>query len=395
LHYVEGLSQREIAALLGLPVSTVNNRMHTGRSVLRREFQHAATAALRRSRLPSRFADRMGAILRIRGPVVDVQFDVANLPHVLETIALRDEARRCDAILEVVQRRGHGVVRCLATSPESFVPGTRTKRAEALVGAGSIRDSRAAIAALSEGRGRHSRFQETGIKAIDLLCPLVVGGTVAIAGDPRAGKLVLVQELARRLAQLSGGIGVFSFVGLAERPWARQVSAAMEVQTAAPDLAFFLGTDGRDEPVTPDDVPVDAFIHISRALAERRIYPAIDPLRSWSRYLTPDVVGRGHCVTAQSARGILDQLASTPPAGDSAGPEDSRLPTARAWKLQLYLSQPFFVAEPFTKLEGAWVTKRETISMCREILDGKHDHTPPLAFHFAGAKPRAIGTSDE
>jgi RNA polymerase sigma-70 factor (ECF subfamily) len=124
LHYLEGLSQRGIAALLGLPVTTVNNRMHEGRLTLRRELLRATTRFPRGSRLPVRFTDRLGAILRIRGPVVDVRFEIADLPDVLETLTVRDDVHKRDAILEVVQRRGRGVVR-VWPRPPSRSPGAR------------------------------------------------------------------------------------------------------------------------------------------------------------------------------------------------------------------------------------------------------------------------------
>lgn len=375
LHYIEGMSQRRIAALLGLRVTTVNNRMHEGRVRLRHELLDAAGQALRSSQLPARFADRVGTILRIRGAVVDVRFEDADLPEVLETIELRGEAHRRQALLEVVQRRGHGIVRCLATPPERITLGMRESPREA-------------IAALSPGRTGSASLLETGIKAIDLLCPIAAGGTVAITGDPGVGKLVLVQELARRLAEHRGGIGVFTFVRLAERPWARDVAAANAVLASGPDLTFFLATSERDEPHDPADLPVETLIHLSRSRAEHRIYPAIDPTRSWSRLLTTAHVGPRHVATARAVRGALGRLSE--PFGSGGVPRDEG-PARRPWMLQLYLSQPFYVSQPFTGMEGAWVPTRTTVAMCRQILDGRYDQTSPEAFWFVGARPREAG----
>lgn len=387
LHYIEGLSQREIAALIGLPVTTVNNRMHEGRRALRRELVERAAHALRRSRLPVRFADRVGTILRVCGPVVDVRFEVADLPEVLETISLRSEAHKCDAILEVVQRRGHGVVRCLATSPERIATDRRVRGRERPASGRSPGSARAAILALHGRRAEAPSFLETGIKAIDLLCPIGTGGTVAIVGDVGVGKLVLVQELARRLAGLRGGLGVFTFVHLAEQPWARDVAAAMEVLASRPNLTFFLAAAEREERPDPTGESVDTLIHLSRDRAEHRIYPAIDPLRSRSSLLTAATVGRRHVEIAGAVRDLVRRFGPESPSGEEVRREPDVL-ADRAWKLQLYLSQPFFVAQPFTKVEGTWVRLPDTLAVCRQILDGRHDEVPREAFWFVGGKPR-------
>lgn len=214
-----------------------------------------------------------------------------------------------------------------------------------------------------------------------------VGGTVAVVGDAGVGKLVLVQELARRLTDVRGGIGVFTFVRLAEQPWARDVAAATEVLASATDLTFFLAGAERDELHDDAKLPVDTLIHLSRSRAERRIYPAIDPILSRSGLLTPALAGRRHWATAEAVRGALERLGADDPCGSEGKTGDDVL-GARAWKLQLYLSQPLFVAQPFTRVEGEWVPRRDTVSMCREILDGRQDQVPPEAFWFVGGRPR-------
>jgi F0F1-type ATP synthase beta subunit len=331
----------------------------------------------------------VGTILRARGPVVDVQFEIADLPDVLENIVLRDDTHKREAILEVVQRRGHGVVRCLATSAERIPTGMRARRSEVEAAKKSPAEARAAIASMHHARARGTKFLETGIKAIDLLCPLCTSGSVAIVGDAGVGKLVLVQELARRLTDLRGGIGVFTFVRLSEQPWARSVAAAMEVRASAPDLTFFLATES-DEPHDPADVRVDTLIHFSTSQAEHHIYPAIDPVRSRSSLRIQAQVGRGHCATAEAVRNALKRLGTEEQSRLERKQSDDVL-ALRALKLRLYLSQPLFVAQPFTKLEGAWVPRRDTLAVCREILDGRHDHVPPAAFWFVGGRPRGEG----
>jgi F0F1-type ATP synthase beta subunit len=219
------------------------------------------------------------------------------------------------------------------------------------------------------------------------LCPLRAGGTVAIVGDAGVGKLVLVQELARRLIDLRGGMGVFTFVRLAEQPRARSVAATAAVLASPPDLTFFLATAEPDEAHDPADLAVDTLICLSRSRAERRIYPAIDPVRSRSSLQTTAQIGRRHRATADAVRGALERLGTEDQSGSDDGGNADPL-RLRAWKLQLYMSQPLFVAQPFTKSEGTWVPRRDTLAMCREILSGRHDHIPPAAFWFVGGRPR-------
>lgn len=160
----------------------------------------------------------------------------------------------------------------------------------------------------------------------------ITRGTVAIVGDEGVGKLVLVQEPARRLTDLRGGIGVFTFVRLAEQPWARSVAAAMEVLASAPDLTFVLATAERDEPHDPADLQVDTLIHLSRSRAERRIYPAIDPVRSRSSLQTAARAGRRHSATAEAVRSAFERLGAGHESG-SEGKEDADVLALRAWKL--------------------------------------------------------------
>jgi F0F1-type ATP synthase beta subunit len=402
LHYVEGLSHREIAALLGLPVTTVNNRMHTGRRNLRRALAGVAGRALRQARLPATFTECVVRMLRVRGPVVDLQFEAVDLPQVLETIVLHEEPQKREVLLEVVQRRGQDTVRCIVVSRESNKAIGGAAAGESRAAGEPVANVRDAIGALHQRRRRRLTFLETGIKAVDLLCPVVAGGSVAIAGDAGAGKLVLVQELARRLANLRGGVGVFAFVRIAEKPWARSVAGAMEVLAMPPDLTFVLQPENEDHNDL-DELPVDTLIVVSRTQAEHRIYPAIDPLRSRSTFLTSTTAtrsatararvvhriptGRSHAAIASAVRDAIGRLGGDTSLEQIAKSDDSQ--TRRALMLQLYMSQPFFTAQPFTGVAGEWVSRRDTLRMCREILNGRHDAAAPAAFWFIGARQPA------
>ncbi len=126
----------------------------------------------------------------------------------------------------------------------------------------------------------------------------------------------------------------------------------------------------------------------SRQIAELGIYPAVDPLDSTSRILDPLVVGQEHYEVARSVQLILQRYKDLQDIiailGMDELSEDDRLTVARARKIQRFLSQPFFVAEQFTGIPGAYVELKDTIRAFKEVVDGKHDDIPEQAFYMVG-----------
>merc|ERR1711868_97806 len=143
-----------------------------------------------------------------------------------------------------------------------------------------------------------------------------------------------------------------------------------------------------------DPAPATTFAHLdattvlSRAIAELGIYPAVDPLDSTSRILDPNVVGQVHYDTARAVQKILQNYKSLQDIiailGMDELSEEDKLTVARARKIQRFLSQPFQVAEVFTGHAGKLVTMEQTISGFTEILSGKYDHLPEVAFYMVG-----------
>ncbi len=133
---------------------------------------------------------------------------------------------------------------------------------------------------------------------------------------------------------------------------------------------------------------LDATIALERAIAEKGIYPAVDPLASTSRILDPNIVGEEHYRTAREVQEVLQRYKDLQDIiailGIDELSEDDKLLVSRARKIERFFSQPFFVAEQFTGLPGKYVPLRETVRGFREILDGKHDHLPEQAFMMAG-----------
>ena len=133
---------------------------------------------------------------------------------------------------------------------------------------------------------------------------------------------------------------------------------------------------------------LDATTNLSRAIAELGIYPAVDPLASSSRILDPRVIGDEHYQVARDVKQILQRYKDLQDIiailGIDELSEDDKLTVARARKIQKFLSQPFFVAEQFTGMKGAYVPIAETVRGFKEIVQGKHDEIPEQAFYLVG-----------
>ena len=133
---------------------------------------------------------------------------------------------------------------------------------------------------------------------------------------------------------------------------------------------------------------LDATIALERSIVEKGIYPAVDPLGSTSRILDPNIVGEEHYRTAREVQRVLQRYKDLQDIiailGIDELSEDDKLVVARARKIERFFSQPFFVAERFTGIEGRYVPLNETVRGFREILDGKCDDLPEQAFMMAG-----------
>ena len=149
-----------------------------------------------------------------------------------------------------------------------------------------------------------------------------------------------------------------------------------------------------------DPAPATAFTHLdatsvlSRDIASRGIYPAIDPLESTSRILDPEVLGDEHYNVARGVQQVLQSYKELQDIiailGMDELSEDDKLAVARARKLERFMSQPFHVAEQFTGMPGEYVSLEETVRGFKEILEGKHDDLPEQAFYMVGPIEAAI-----
>ncbi len=149
-----------------------------------------------------------------------------------------------------------------------------------------------------------------------------------------------------------------------------------------------------------DPAPATTFAHLdattvlSRAISSLGIYPAVDPLDSTSRILSPETVGMEHYEVARSVQSILQRYKELQDIiaimGMDELSDEDKLIVSRARKVQRFLSQPFSVAEQFTGMQGKYVPLKETIRGFKEIIEGKHDDLPESAFLFVGTIDEAV-----
>lgn len=139
---------------------------------------------------------------------------------------------------------------------------------------------------------------------------------------------------------------------------------------------------------------LDATISLERSIADKGIYPAVDPLSSSSRILDPEVVGQEHYDVARQVQKVLQRYKDLQDIiailGMDELSDEDKLTVARARKIERFLSQPFFVAEVFTGAPGKYVSVKDTVKGFKEILEGKHDKLPESAFYMVGTIEEAV-----
>jgi F-type H+-transporting ATPase subunit beta len=144
---------------------------------------------------------------------------------------------------------------------------------------------------------------------------------------------------------------------------------------------------------------LDATTNLERSIAELGIYPAVDPLASTSRMLSPLVIGEEHYAVARGVQETLQRYKELQDIiailGMDELSDEDKITVARARRLQRFLSQPFYVAENFTGTEGRFVPLTETIKGFKEILDGKHDQLPEDAFFLVGNIEEAVAKAEK
>ncbi|MDR1020551.1 MAG: F0F1 ATP synthase subunit beta [Synergistaceae bacterium] len=457
-----------------------------------------------------------GRVAQVTGAVLDVEFPDGEIPKIYDALEIAASGKTL--IAETAQQLGDNVVRCIALdSTDGLVRGAEAVNSggpiSVPVGDGTLGRMFNALGRPIDGEGEVDSLErwpihrqppdyseqadavevlETGIKAIDLLCPYAKGGKVGLLGGAGVGKTVLIMELIRNIATEHGGYSVFTGVGertregndlyfemkgsgvlnktalifgqMNEPPGARMrvaltgltvaeyfrdakhqdvllfidnifrfVQAGSEVSAMLgripsavgyqPTLATEMGslqeriTSTKSGSITSiqavyvpaddltDPAPATTFAHLdattvlSRSIVEQGIYPAVDPLASNSRLLSPKTVGRVHYEVARDVQNILQRYNELQDIIAILGldelSENDRLIVSRARRMQRFLSQPFFVAENFSGIPGRYVPLSETLRGFKEIIEGKFDGVAENYFLNAGSIDDVIKNAKE
>jgi RNA polymerase sigma factor (sigma-70 family) len=400
LAFVHDCSHQDVAIFLGLSLTTVNNRLHAARSHLKQRLT-MVTDTLHANALPDEFAHRIGRLIETRGDMVEALFDPAALPDLMTELTVSDEARKGRVTVHVMQRPGGGIVRGLAASAPSQLPRGATVLSSRRRSGGSVDPMQLdrlvplLTAATTDGK-QTDEVVETGIKVIDVMCPIRAGGSVAIASENGAGGTVVMEEIVRRIGNSRHPVTMFMLIPPPSELWPPSLEENYSFSEDLRKDGYSEGTVGNLQtfvltgikgPWTPKTLallaPVDTLIVLARDMIVRKNYPGVD-VRTTRSKLLDDV--RLPADVVSIAREVRDAIALRRAAMDHP---EARTPDPvlmeRARKLQSFFSQPFYVAEPYTKRPGSYVSRADALRGCREILDGVHDDLPADAFYFTGS----------
>jgi RNA polymerase sigma factor (sigma-70 family) len=399
LFFVHECSQQDIAIFLHLPITTVNNRLHAARMQLKQRMLTMVESTLQSHGLPDDFANRIGRLISASGSRVDALFDPASLPDLLTELLVSDEASKRAVPVQVVQRPGGGIVRGLAAMPIASLRSGATvlssgRQTETQIHQIGFEHVAPLLAGQASDAAGSKTLVETGIKVIDVMCPLMAGGSVAIAGEPGAGALVLMEELARRLSDRRIPMSLFVVMPPFSPAWPASMQDGFSLGDSLKREGYSEGTigtvqtfflRGQEKPWTEDQLSAlkaaDVVIHLSREVAKAQLYPSVDPRTCCSCLLETKLVDDGHLKVVERVR---DALAVLPWDNGHQSLASTPVAVTRAWKLMNFFTQPFFAAECYTRRPGSHVCLHDAVQACDEIIRGQHDDIPLEAFCFAG-----------
>jgi F-type H+-transporting ATPase subunit beta len=206
-------------------------------------------------------------------------------------------------------------------------------------------------------------------------------------------------EVSALLGRLPSAVGYQPTLGSEMGELQERVTTTSRGSVTSIQAVYVPADDLTDPAVVATFAHLDAATILSRRQASLGIYPAIDPLESSSSLLTPPGVGAEHYAIAAEVRALLARYQELQDViailGMEELSEEDRLAVNRARRLQRFLTQPFFVSEPFTGLPGRYVPLSETLRGFREILEGRHDDLPEQAFYMVGTIGEAVAKAQE
>ncbi len=206
-------------------------------------------------------------------------------------------------------------------------------------------------------------------------------------------------EVSTLLGRMPSAVGYQPTLGTEMGELQERITSTKKGSITSVQAIYVPADDYTDPAPATTFAHLDATTNLSRAIVELGIYPAVDPLASTSRILDPRVIGDEHYGVARTVKQILQQYKDLQDIiailGIDELSEEQKLTVARARKIQRFLSQPFFVAEQFTGLQGKYVPVAETVRGFKEIAEGKHDALPEQAFYMVGPIEEAVEKAEK
>jgi F-type H+-transporting ATPase subunit beta len=195
-------------------------------------------------------------------------------------------------------------------------------------------------------------------------------------------------EVSALLGRIPSAVGYQPTLGTEMGALQERITSTKKGSITSVQAIYVPADDYTDPAPATTFAHLDATTELSRAISEKGIYPAVDPLSSTSTMLDPAVVGERHYRVARAVQQTLQRYKDLQDIiailGMDELSEDDKQTVERARRIEKFLSQPFYVAQTFTNIPGQYVPREETISSFEEILDGKHDSLPEQAFHLVG-----------
>lgn len=195
-------------------------------------------------------------------------------------------------------------------------------------------------------------------------------------------------EVSALLGRMPSAVGYQPTLGTEMGELQERITSTKKGSITSFQAVFVPADDYTDPAPVTTFAHLDSTIRLERYLTEIGIYPAVDPLTSTSRAIDPGIVGQEHYETTREVQRVLQRYKDLQDIiailGIDELSDEDKLLVARARKIQKLLSQPMFVAEKFTGLEGKYLKVEDTVRSFREVLEGKHDDLPEQAFHMVG-----------
>ena len=249
---------------------------------------------------------------------------------------------------------------------------------------------------MNEPPGIRARVAQTGLTMAEYFKE-ERGQDVLLFVDNIYRYILAGMEVSALLGRMPSAVGYQPTLGTEMGALQERITSSKNGSITSVQAIYVPADDYTDPGIVTTFGHLDAVMTLERALASQGLYPAVDPLTSFSNILEPAIVGQEHYDVATGVRQVLQRYQELQDIIAILGIEelsdDDRSTVSRARKIQRFLTQPFSVAEVFTGQEGKYVALRDTVQGFKEILDGVHDDLPEQAFYMVGTIEEAVELS--